>query len=75
MAGKKRVKMRWWIKKRISRFVDPYWEACGRMSEEKAGSMRGCIAGGENTMHPYKTERDYKARLVELRKAGEFILS
>jgi len=60
----------WWIKERFNPQLGTYYVACGQMSKTAAKRYEKPLYG-DNVMHRFDAEADYKARLDELKKQGE----
>jgi hypothetical protein len=58
-----------WIKERYNPQLGTYFVACGQLSKTAARKMEKSTYG-DNTMHEYKTEQEYKKALDDLRASG-----
>ena len=62
----------YWIKERINPQFGTYYVPCGQLTKRKANRCENALYG-DNIMHPFKTEDEYRARIEELRKMGESV--
>lgn len=62
-----------WIRARHNPQLGVYYVACGRMSKTAARKYESGTLYGCNVMLRFDTEDVYKARLAELRAAGESV--
>ena len=73
MMAKKRPKQ-WYIKERHNQQLGTYYVACGQMTEREASRWVIHSLYGENVMHGFESEQEYKSRIAELRKAGKKVM-
>lgn len=62
----------WWICERRNPQLGVYYIGYGQMSKTAAKEHEK-PGYGRNTMHQYPNEEAYKARLADLKKAGESV--
>lgn len=63
---------KFWIKERNNGQTATYFVLCGRLFKKEARAKESTLAGF-NVMHSFDTEEAYKARIAELKKAGEHV--
>jgi len=64
---------KFWIKERHNPQTGIYYVACGQLTKNDARKNEKSLYG-ENIMHPFDTEEDYKKKISELQKSGERIV-
>lgn len=64
----KRIKP-WWIKERHNPQFGVYYVGLGQLSKTAAKRHESSLYG-DNYVHEYQTEADYKAKLEKLKKKG-----
>lgn len=70
LRGRRNVKQLYWIQQRDNPQTETYWVAYGQISTSAAKRMENAALYGATTMHSFRTERAYNARLNKLRKTG-----
>ena len=59
-----------WIKERHNPQLGVYWVTCGQMKISEAKKYEKS-SYGNNYMHKFKTEEEYKAKITEIISDGE----
>jgi len=63
---------KFYIKQRVNPQCGTYFVACGKMSKSAAKRAERPLYG-DNVMHSYGSEAEYRARLAQLEADGELV--
>lgn len=67
-------KTKFWIKQRYNPQLGTFYVPCGQLSKQEAKKMEKPLHGS-NTMIPFDSEEEYRARLAELKGEGKSVLN
>ena len=59
-----------WIKERYNPQLGTYYIPCGQLSKTEAKKHEKTLYG-DNTMHEYKTEAEYRQAISDLKSGGQ----